>query len=176
MTFTRVLALQDIRTEKQHYELAASADDRAIIADRLDLLALDHFTAEVSIFFARKAFVVTGHFKALLDQKCVVTLDAVPAVVEEKFELELVSVEEADRRDAEELYADPETPDYDAYEGGEIDLGEIVIQSLAVALEPYPRKDDIDIQSLAREGLEIDGEPLKKKSPFAALEALKNKS
>ena len=53
---------------------------------------------------------------------------------------------------------------------GQIDLGEVVAQFLAVAMDPYPRKDDAELpESIqSEEAAEAD-----KPNPFAQLAGLK---
>jgi hypothetical protein len=51
--------------------------------------------------------------------------------------------------------------------GGRIDLGGVITEFLALALDPYPRKPDVSFQPAIEE---------KDPSPFAALAALKKNS
>ena len=83
-------------------------------------------------------FRATGRLKAALEQACVATGEPVPAHVDEAFEILFVPEPKAGRPDEEiELGAD----DLDTmfHDGSAIDLGGAIADTLALALDPYPR-------------------------------------
>ena len=57
--------------------------------------------------------------------------------------------------------------DIDLISHGEVDLGELVVESLALELDPYPRRPGEVFE--APEDIDIE----KEKSPFAALKNLR---
>ena len=61
-------------------------------------------------------------------------------------------------------------PDIEPLEGHEIAIGRIVFETLAAALDPYPRKGDASFN-----WTEPDNPDEKKTSPFAVLAKLKGK-
>jgi hypothetical protein len=69
-----------------------------------------------------------------------------------------------------EIFVDLEGEDVpDHFEGNEADLTDLIVEILALAVDPYPREPGVSLDDL---GLEPDGD---QSSPFAALKALKPK-
>jgi uncharacterized metal-binding protein YceD (DUF177 family) len=60
-----------------------------------------------------------------------------------------------------------EPPDY--FEGHEIDLSEAIVETVALALDPYPRAEGVSLDDLGLPGEAADP------SPFAGLKALIDK-
>jgi len=151
--------------------IGASPKELAAIAAYLGLLSLEALTAELTLARWRgKGVKVTGAFKADVTQACVVTLEPLPAHVESAFERRFLPEESASFEDAShEVFVDPEGEDPPEALPREIDLGAIVVEELSLALEPYPRKSGVELQS-------SDAPTATRPSPFAALAKLKPKS
>ena len=67
-----------------------------------------------------------------------------------------------------EVFIDLEDDDFpDHIDGPEVDLSALLIETLALAIDPYPRAPGESLDSL---GIDVGGGPM---SPFAALEKLK---
>jgi hypothetical protein len=98
-----------------------------------------------------------------------VTLDPVDAHVEAAFERRFLPLEklQAEAEDDGEIFVDPAAEDPPEPLGHEIDVGEILIEELALNLDPYPRKPGVAFQA------EAHGEP--RENPFAVLAKLKPK-
>lgn len=172
------LANEEIQAEPKRFTVQASDADRAALVERFNIVALDKLTAKVEVRADARAeaIVVSGHVGAELSQQCIVTLEDVPESISEDFELMLVSPETADRYDEDELYLDPEAPEYDAFEGDEVPVGEIVAQTLSVMMNPYPKKEGAEIPVPKNAGVSVNEELEKKPNPFAALSKLRDKS
>ncbi len=166
---------RDIGNKATEVRLLATEAEKAAIAERLSLASLTTLSARLSVRRASGMVRIEGRVEAEVEQRSVVSLEPVAETVNEAFVLELVSEEEAARRDDDEHYADPDAPEYDALEGDSVHLGEIAIQTLAMALDPYPRRADEDLADMAAGQVEIDGDPLKPASPFSVLSGLKAK-
>ena len=66
------------------------------------------------------------------------------------------------------MFVDLEGEDVpDHFDGNEADLSDLIVETLALAIDLYPRRDSDSIESL---GVSLDEG---KDNPFAALEALK---
>ena len=169
--FSRPLSLDDIEADGTHVTLEAEADERQRLADRFDLLSLQSLTAELLVTRAASGIPVRvfGRLKARVAQRCVVSLKPVQADIDERIEVEYgppVADAYAEDISLEEADIEPLT-------GDRIDLGELVAQHLAVALDPYPR-----LQDAAPPDWMTDAEKAEDSaadSPFAALEALRKK-
>jgi uncharacterized metal-binding protein YceD (DUF177 family) len=124
------------------YDLAANESERAALARRFDLVALDRFTAHVTLRRVAHGMVrMEASLSAGLTQSDVVTLDPVPNHVEEAFTL--LFGDEPD--DAAAL--DPESELVEPLDDGHIDIGEAVAQQLSLAIDPYPRAGEAKADS-----------------------------
>lgn len=166
--FAHRLSLDQIR-DGDRLDLVADSDECAAIAGRLGLLSLDRLEAHAVLSRDGQKVRATGRLKAALDQACVATGESVPAHVDEPFELLFLPEPKLGSADEEfELgEADLDTMFHD---GAAIDLGSAIADSLALALDPYPRSPSADA-ALRDAGVLSEEEA----GPFAALAALKSK-
>lgn len=121
------------------HRVVASAPERAALARRFDLPAIDALSAEVRLRRVRggAAIRLSGRLSARVVQSCVVTLEPVPADIAETF-----SILFADRQERPETVMIGDEADEDWPEPlpeGPLDIGEVVAQQLSLALDPYPR-------------------------------------
>ena len=153
-------------SKEERVTVEATPEERAAIADALDLVAVDSLTAEISLRPWKKEGVrVTGVVKAAVVQSCIVTLEPVPSTVDETFELRL----HPDAVLSTTIDVDPEAEDPpEPLETDTVDVGAIALEHFALGLDPYPRAPGAVFE--AEEDEPEDEEP----SPFAVLEALKN--
>jgi uncharacterized metal-binding protein YceD (DUF177 family) len=170
---SRPVRVDQVPNSGMEFDIEAKPSERAALAERFGLVSIDALKARVRLraMAGGTLIRVSGTLTASLVQTCVVTLDPLPAEIEEEFSMTFADGE-ADAAGGEiELSLDDEDPP-DPIENGAIDVGEVVAEHLALALDPFPRKPGIEFQ-----GGE-DSAPLeeKKPSPFAALAQLrKNK-
>lgn len=136
--FSRPIAADQIGPQETEREIAADAVERTRLAERFGLLALDRLTAILRLKRDRAGLIrVTGRFEAEAVQACVVTLAPVRARLSESF---AVAFGPASAKLGEAVIVDLEEEDpAEELIDGRIDLGEVVAQQLAVALDPYPR-------------------------------------
>lgn len=138
--FSRPVGVNTLPRGGRTIAIEADEAERAALAKRFDLLALDAFKARLTLAPGRgDTVVVTGALVAAVVQRCVVTLDPVPATVED--EIEAVFAAE-DGRDEAEVEVDPLAAEVEPLVDGRIDLGELAAQHLSLALDPYPRSPD----------------------------------
>src|SRR5690606_6644186 len=103
-------------------------------------------------------------------QECVVTTDPVPLKPSESFTM-LFTTDPA-VADAAGIDVDAEAEDPpELIEGDAIDLGEAVVQQMAMALDPYPRAPDAPAVA-AEQGTEGEGDE-DRPNPFAVLSRLR---
>ena len=86
---------------------------------------------------------MTGSLTAQVTYECVVTLEPFDATVTEPIETLFVPASCRSQSDGEELVIDVDTDTLESFDGNRIDVGELVAQTLSVALEPYPRRPDL---------------------------------
>lgn len=162
--FERLFSVRRLAKGEQ-IAIAATAEERAALAEALDLVALDSLTADVTLKPWRGEGVrVTGTVRAVVTQACTVTLEPVPGTVEENFDVRL----HPDAAPSAVVDVDLDAADPpELLEAGEVDIGAIALEHFALGLDPYPRAPGVEFEA-PDEG--DDDEP----SPFAALAALKN--
>ncbi len=169
--FSRIVAPDRLGGPPLSEAIAATAAERAAVARRLGILAVDRLTAELTVkSISSRLFRVQGTWEAAVQQACVVTLEPVADSPKGSFE---AAFEASDGRRAApqgaDVEIDPEAADpAEALPAEGIDLGELVVQELAVALNPYPRAPGAEIPAEYRPP-EVEED----NGPFAALKVLK---
>jgi len=117
---------------------------------------------------------IDGRLTASVTQDCVVTL----APVDEKIDEKVVRIYVPEEEEAAILAEQDIDPDADDEPSGftdTIDPGQLAIEALSLALDPYPRSKDAELEEarFAAPGVEpLSDNDLK---PFAGLAALKEK-
>lgn len=147
---SRPLDLRELPPQGLSISVEATPAERAALCRRFGLEDLPALAAQIRVERARRgdcarAIRVRASFSARVAQLCVVTLESFPVNVADEFEIYFVSTTElaADEdavadimsEDSLELLSEPE-----------IDLGELVAQHLALALDPHPRRPGITAQ------------------------------
>lgn len=177
--FSYAVEIDRIPSAGGQYDIAASPEDRARVAQRLQLLELKALTGQFAVKMGAGGIVrVTGHVHAEVVQACVVSLAPVPAVIDEEVEASFVDAERSGRKkakaeDEEEIIGlDGEDPP-EVAEDGRIDLGELAVTQVALVLDPYPRAPGVAFKPDTA-GLDAHSDREDKPAgPFAALAKLK---
>ncbi|KPF71437.1 hypothetical protein IP88_10880 [alpha proteobacterium AAP81b] len=133
--FSRPLPSAELGSALRHYDLVADAAERAALAKRLGLLALDTLTAAFDLAREPAGIRVAGRFHAAGSQPCVATAEPVAFEHDEPIALLLTETLPG----AEEIELAAADLDSEPLLNGIIDLGELAAQALGVALDPYPR-------------------------------------
>lgn len=169
--FKRTVAVAKIGDGGLVQTVKAQPAELPAIAAYLKLAGVKSLTGEIALERWRgKGVRLTGKLIADVVQTCVVTLDPVEAHVEAAFERRFLQPEKL-RKEAEdesEVIVDPTAEDPPEPLSHEIDMGEILIEELALNLDPYPRKPGVAFQG------DAGGEP--RPNPFAVLAKLKPKT
>ena len=163
--FSRPVALERATAAPHFREIVATEAERAALARRLGLVALDLLSARLS--WRREAsgiISLEGELEAQVTQSCVVTLEPVAARVADRFVRHFV---QRSLPTEDEVVIDPEADDPPEPLGdGQVDAGEIVTQQLALALDPYPRAPGSALPAEAAGAAPAE-------SPFRVLASLK---
>ncbi|HEY0270885.1 MAG TPA: DUF177 domain-containing protein [Sphingomonas sp.] len=170
--FSRPVAIDTLGEGPRAIAIEANAAERAALADRFGLIAIDALQAEARIRREGAILYAEGRLRARATQSCVATGEPVPARIDEAFALRF---EPEGEPGEEEFELDEGDLDVVSYAGGAIDLGEVVAQGFALALDPFPRIADADT-ALRAAGIlsEEEAEAARQAaSPFAALKGLK---
>jgi uncharacterized metal-binding protein YceD (DUF177 family) len=166
--FSRPRRLDTIGTGESQANVEADAAERQALARRFGLIAIDRLVADYAIRRDAAGIIARGHLSGAVVQPCSVTGDPVPAKVEEDFAIRFVP-EGGESGDEVEL--SEEDCDTVFYTGGAIDLGEAAAETLALALDPFPRS--AGAQAALRDAGVLNEDET---GPFAALAKLRTKS
>ena len=166
--FAHHLRLDQIR-DGERIDLVADDSERRAIADRLNLMALDRLDAHVTLSPSGGVVRAEGRIAATLEQSCVVTNDPVASHVDEPFAILFMPEPQSGAPD-DEIELGEQDCDVVFYDGGAIDLGTAIADTLALCLDPYPRSASADA-ALREAGVLTEEQA----SPFAALAALQGR-
>jgi len=148
-------------------DLIADGAERKAIADRLGLLSLECLKAHVTLDRDSGRVRASGRIAASLEQSCIATGDPVAEHIDEPFELIFVP-EVGQAALDQEIELGEADCEVIFYEGGAIDFGTAIADTLALAMNPYPRSAGADA-ALKEAGVLSESEA----GPFAALAKLK---
>ena len=174
--FSRPFDLKELEKIPRVIDLSANEEECALLAHRFDQQSVGCLSANLALAWleAEEVLSISGRFQAEVVQTCVITLEPVTAELDEEINLVFA-------RDIEKSadIVDPE--DAEPLDGEMVDLGELVAEEFSLALEPYPRRPDIDRGSIdLGPGASLIGEEEARKgteshNPFEVLVALKPK-
>lgn len=173
---------QTVTSTPQKTRIAASEEERKALCTRLGLNNISSLSADVTLHREKGSVIhVNGLMKASVMQVCSVTTDPVQTQIEETFEgwfadqdrivmLAKARHERLGRMTDSEIPILDESEDPEPLVNGMIDIGELVVQHLSLAVDAFPRRrglEDTEIIDVSA------GDPaaLVRRNPF---EALKN--
>jgi uncharacterized metal-binding protein YceD (DUF177 family) len=162
------LRASELRGADIAFDLAASPHELGEIARRLGLEAVEELTARLAARrWGRGGATVEGSLAARVVQLCVITLEPVASDIAAEVSEKFVPVSSTPREVLIDI-ADPD--DAEPFSNGEIDIGQLVVDTLAGALDPYPRAPGAEVELPAGETPGGDDDSA---SPFAGLARLK---
>lgn len=166
-SFAHHVRIDQVR-DGELFELVADEGERDSVAQRLGLQTIGRLEARAMLH--RKGHVVhaEGRVTASLEQDCVITGEPVPAHIDEPFEVLFCPEPQVSRSD-EEIELAATDCDVVFHDGSAIDLGAAIADTLALALDPFPRSASADA-ALKEAGVMTEAEA----SPFAMLAKLRN--
>jgi hypothetical protein len=151
--------------------LNVDAEDRLAVADQLGVLAVEKLQVRLHAVRFKGGIRVSGRLVATTVQRSVVSLEPVPQEISELVDRIFLpggEKEYAGPADAE-IFVDlegDEVPDH--FEGNEANLSDLIVETLALALDAYPRLPGESVGQLGDDG--DTGSDL----PFAGLKVLKD--
>ena len=153
-------------------DLALTVDkpERDHIADDLEIVSLDRLQVKLHAVRFRGGIRVTGRLEAIVIQQSVITFEPVTQEIGEPIDrIFLPGAEKAYSGQADaEVFVDLEGDDIpDHFDGNEADLTDLIIETLSLAIDPYPRAPGEALGELGSDGLEEE------LNPFASLKKLK---
>lgn len=154
-------------------EIVATEAELTAIASAYGLVAVAALSADLKIERpAADVVVVDGRVRASIVQNCVVSLVPVAQEIDEPIRLRFVDAASAKapeppRPGAEVMIAAESMDLPETWSGPTIDVGAVVLEHFALAIDPYPRAPGAALEVEADESPAADEE-----SPFAVLAGL----
>ncbi|MEA3062375.1 MAG: hypothetical protein QOJ94_2156 [Sphingomonadales bacterium] len=171
--FSRPIRLDTLGAEPRRLEIEAGEAERAALAERFGLVSIGRLTAEAALTRTGATVIAAGSLAAEVEQSCIATAEPVPETVAERFRIEFRPQPDPAAPD-EEIELGERELDVVFYDGGAIDLGEAVAETLSLSLDPYPRSPAAEA-ALREAGVKSEDQARAESSPFASLAALKDK-
>ena len=176
LEFTRPVDLGHLDDGEDRVEtIAPTPEERAALARRFNLEALENLEARVRLMRRGTQVLAEATVAADVVQACVISLEPVPA----QLRFTIAQLYDPDVRESGEFDDLLDVADDDPPEpliDDTVDIGELVAERLGLELDPYPRKPGatVDPRYLApEEDGEGDGANEERPHPFAALKRLK---
>lgn len=167
--FSRLVKLDMIGTQGSSTEIAAAPDERAALADRFALQAIDRLAAEYVLAREPAGLIARGRLIADIVQSCVATGAPVPESIDERFVIRFER-DAVDYAPDAEIELSEEDCDVVFFSGDRIDMGEAIAETLSLAMNPYPRSVDAE-RALKDAGVLSEEDA----SPFAKLKEIGGK-
>ena len=167
--FSYPIEVDGLSASVKKYRIEASSKDLVYLTEVLKVPAVKSCAAEIFLKHNHREHTlnVTGTVKAELELTSVVSLENFDKLYEVEFALHYdAKATYKDIRDMEPEF-DDDVPDI--VEDGKIDLGDIVIEQVALMIDDYPRKDG-EVFSFESE---FDAETTEAMNPFNVLKKLK---
>ena len=163
-----IIETREVGGESRTIDRTATAEELSALAAALEVPAVRALKVAGAVRrLSRDRFAIEGVLEARLLQTCVVTLEPLETEVRDEIEVELWPREtlEADERGGRDFATSGPEP----YEAESLPLGGLVVEHLAAAMDPFPRKEGVavDWAERADEGAAAN--------PFAVLAKLKDK-
>jgi uncharacterized metal-binding protein YceD (DUF177 family) len=165
--FSRPHRLDAIGAGESNVTVTADQGERAALAKRFGLIAIDRLEARFTLRRDATGIVARGHLSAAVTQACVVTDEPLPSTLDEDFALRFLPEPDAP---TDEVELDADECDTVFYTGGAIDLGEAAAETLLLSLDPFPRSPNA-AAALKEAGVLSEEEA----GPFGGLAALRDK-
>jgi len=160
-----------VPAEGRRITVEADAEELAALTERLKVSAVEMLTADLTASRFRGGVRVEGRLRSRVVQPCVVTFEPVTQDIDEPVDRVFLPASQRPHEpdpDAE-AFVDLEGEDPPDYiDGPEVDLSELLIETLSLAIDPYLRAPGAELEAPA-----IEGDVEEETSPFARLKALK---
>jgi uncharacterized metal-binding protein YceD (DUF177 family) len=134
--FSRLERIDTIGEGEREIAVTATESERAALAERFALKAIDRLEGIFRVRRDAAGVVARGTVRAAVVQSCVVTDDALPVSVDEPVALRFIAEH---KPEGDEIELDEDALDTMGFDGAAIDLGEAAAETMALALDPFPR-------------------------------------
>ena len=168
--FDAIVRIDRLPAGGRDLKVSLNEPTRAKLAAELKLSAIDLFEATLIVAPLRGGIRAQGRLVAHVVQPSVVTFEPVGQHIDEVVDRVFLPEPHGHQKPTpgSELFVDLEDDDFpDHIDGPEVDLSALLIETLALAIDHYPRHEGESLDSL---GVDLGNGP---SGPFAGLEKLK---
>lgn len=168
--FDAVVRIDRLPATGRDLKVKLDEETRARLAEELNLTAIDSFEATLVVAPLRGGIRAQGRLVAEIVQPSVVSFEPVGQKIDEVVDRVYLPEPHGHVKPTpgSELFVDLEDDDFpDHIDGPEVDLSALLVETLALAIDPYPRREGESLDSL---GVDLGNGP---SGPFAGLEKLK---
>jgi hypothetical protein len=167
--FDAVVRIDRLPSAGRDLVVLLDAPTRTTLAQELKISAVELFDAKLTIAPFRGGIRAQGRLLARIVQPSVVSFEAVTQEIDEVVDrIYLPEAGDKAPTPGSEVFVDLEDDDFpDHLDGPEVDLSALLVETLALAIDAYPRRPGESLESLG-----VDLGPAET-SPFAALNKLK---
>jgi hypothetical protein len=163
-------AVDDIPAAGLTVERSATPEECAAVARTLELVACRSLTARYTVTPRAGGNVhASGTVEAEVEQTCVVTLEPLVNRVTDSFSVDYWPETEMPEPSAGAAVDMHDEPDLEPMVAGRIEIGRVIYECVAGAIDLFPRKPGVTFEAPR------DGGSDKPDSPFAALAKMKTK-
>lgn len=170
--FSKKIPINQIQKKKIQISIDANEEEKVALAKRFSIPKIISLSCMYRLTYFHGGHIrAQGSIKASIFQNCVISLEDFPIEIQEDFQLVFMPVAQVSN-ELEEL----DDPDIIPYDKDYIDVGEATAQQLALLLDPYPHKPNVN-KDLITDEMDITehNQGLKRENPFKILEQLKKK-
>ncbi len=166
--FSRRVTLDQIGVGGHKIGVSADAAECAALARRFGWSAIERLGANANLLARAGGVDALGTLSAAIERRCVATGEPVHETVEEAFAIHFVD-EAHEPAPGGEVELDEDQLDVVTFDGGAVDVGEAVAQTLALSVDPFPRSPGAEA-ALKKAGILSEDEV--GNAAFAGLKAL----
>lgn len=166
--FSRRISVDMIGAGGYKIGINANAEECAALTRRFGWTAVETLSANVQLLARAGGIDALGTFEAAINRACVATGESVQERVEEAFAIHFVRAGD-DVGPVDEIDLAEDDLDTVEFDGAAVDIGEAVAQSLALAVNPFPRSPAAEAK-LKAAGVLSEADAVT--GPFAGLKTL----
>ena len=134
--FSRLERIDTIGEGEREVRVAATDEERAALSVRFGLKSIERLEGVFRLRRDAAGVVARGQVRADLVQACVVTDEPMSVAIDEPVALRFVA---GDEPKGEEVELSEDALDTMTFDGAAVDLGEAAAETMALALDPFPR-------------------------------------
>lgn len=151
----QVFTVEDLPKTGFKLKLEATKDECKTLAEQMNVEHVNSFAAELLISQWRRGGVhIEGNFTTTLTQQCVISLDSFETSLDEKIDQKFFAStkipELGEKKEVEMIDNDMDPPE--ALVDGQLNIFDYLAETVLLQLDPYPKKPDSQLESLAVEG------------------------